>query len=72
MKKSNTMRIGCVYNLNKKYKDAFTHAIISIDLDTRETVIKLFSNWSSSYDVTERYDSAGFEPLDVINEYQAK
>ena len=65
----NTIRIGAIYRLNEKYKDSFTHAIISYDVQAQETIVELFSNWSSSYNETKRIKYT--EPLEVAKEYQA-
>ncbi|HCX63434.1 MAG TPA: hypothetical protein DHU59_13485 [Clostridiales bacterium] len=66
---NNTVRIGTIYRLNDKYKDSFTHAIISYDVQAQETIVELFSNWNSSYNETKRIKYS--EPLEVAKEYQA-
>ena len=73
MKKQNEVRwipLGHRYDLNKDYKDSYTHAIFAISEDGKQMKVELWSNWNSSYNTTEIHKNF-CTALDVIFEYIA-
>lgn len=65
--KNNIIRIGAIWNLGDLYKDDYKYAIVTYDLDTKETIVELWSNWNTSYNKTDRIKHA--DPLDAIKPY---
>lgn len=61
------INLGTIYNLNNKYSDNYSHAILSYDIESEEIVIELMSNWNSTNNKSIRVKYK--DPLEVAKEY---
>lgn len=64
----NIIRIGTIWRLNGKYSSEYEYAIVSYDAETKETIVELWSNWSTSYNKTLTFKHK--EPLEVVKDFQ--
>ena len=65
---NNIIKIGTVYNLNEKYREAYRLAIITYNIYDRQIIVNLISAWNSTYDQIIKIKCDDI--TNIINEYQ--
>lgn len=63
----NYIRIGTIWKLKDFYKDDYDYGIVLYDIESRETIIELWSKWNSAYNEIHRIGNV--DPLDAIVKY---
>lgn len=64
------VRLEVIYNLKPKYAERYQYAIVEQHKTTGEIVVTLWSNWSTSYNVIQRYPAEELKA--VIRKYRAR